>query len=228
MGALSSKALKRYIWLSMPGNVPSVVYLYRITHYKNLPFILQHGLHCPAAELKDPNYINIGKKDIIEKREQKRIVIAPYGHIHDYVSFYFGPRSPMLYSIFKGASDTDCKQQDIVYIVSTLPVVAQAGLSFVFTTGQAIMALSTQHNQLEDLSRIDWDVIKSKFWHDKPPEYPDRRRQRMAEFLVYQHVPVNCILGLGVFNKKKEEVVIDMVRSAALPIPVKQKPEWYY
>ncbi len=212
----------------MLSTIPTVVYLYRITHYMNLPFILQHGLHCPASQLKDSDYINIGKKDIIQKRETKRIEVAPYGSIHDYVSFYFGPRSPMLYSIFKGSSDTDCGQQDIMYIVSTLPVVMQAGLKFVFTTGQAIMALSTQHNQVADLQRINWDIIKSKYWHDKPPEYTDRARQRMAELLIHGHVPVSCILGFGVFNKPVEETVIGLVQQAHLQIPVKQKPEWYY
>lgn len=185
-------------------------------------------MHCPASDLKNPSYVNIGKQDIIAKREHKHVEVEPFGSIHDYVSFYFAPRSPMLYSISKGASDTDCKQSDIVYIVSTLPVIQQAGLRFAFTTGQAIMALSTQHNQVIDLQRINWDIIKSAYWHDKPPEYPDRKRQRMAEFLVYQFVPVGCTLGLGVFNKKMEETVIEMVQKSELQIPVKQKPGWYF
>src|SRR5687767_9795817 len=135
----------------MPGTVPKVVHGYRITHHQNLPFILQNGLRCPASPNKDPHYINIGNKDIIGKRENKQIEVAPYGVIHDYVSFYFGPRSPMLYSIFKGASDTTSHQSDIVYLVTTLPLLEQAQRPYVFTTGQAIMELSTQHNQAVDL-----------------------------------------------------------------------------
>ena len=208
--------------------VPRPVWLFRITHYQNLPFILQHGLHCPACDVKDPAYVNIGKQDIIAKRESKQIELPPYGHIHDYVSFYFGPRSPMLYSIYKGASDTTCNQKDIVYIVSTKESIQQSGLPFVFTTGQAIMQLSTQHNQDVDLSRIAWDIIRGAYWNDVPPEFPDRKRRRMAEFLVHQHVPLKCIRGLAVFNDSMEKTVSEMVNEAELQIPVKAKPNWYY
>lgn len=212
----------------MPGQIPSPIWLYRITHYKNLPFILRHGLHCPASPVKDPAYINIGKQDIIAKREAKAIELPPYGRIHDYVSFYFGPRSPMLYSIYKGNSDTDCQQKDVVYIVSTKETIQQSGLQFVFTTGQAIMQLSTQHNQDIDLQRIAWDIIQGKFWHDAPPQYVDRMRRRMAELLVHQHVPLNCVRGVGVFNNSMEEIVSKMVADAGLQIPVKAKRDWYY
>lgn len=147
----------------MSGNVPKTVFCYRITHYGNIPFILSNGMYCPSSEIKDKNYINIGERDIIDKRERKSIEIEPYGKIHDYVSFYFGPKSPMLYSISKGNSDTNCSQSDIVYIVTAVSSLIENKLKFVFTTGQAIMELSTQHNNLNDLNKIDWDIIFAKY-----------------------------------------------------------------
>jgi hypothetical protein len=44
-----------------------------------VPFILRNGIHCPASDIKDENYVNIGKRDIIDKRERKSIEIEPYG-----------------------------------------------------------------------------------------------------------------------------------------------------
>lgn len=80
--------------------VPERILLYRITHYQNLEFILQNGLQCPNSQTQDPNYVNIGKKDIIGKRGAKPVRLEPSpGMIHEYVPFYFCYRSPMLGSI---------------------------------------------------------------------------------------------------------------------------------
>jgi hypothetical protein len=185
-------------------------------------------LYCPASNVLDPDYINIGKKDIINKREHKEITIAPFGKIHDYVSFYFGPKSPMLYSIFKGKSDTTCSQSDIVYLVTSIPKLIESKLPFVFTTGQAIMELSSQHNDIAELSKIDWDIIFAKYWFDRPPEYTDRARRRMAELLVHKHVPLDSILGIGTMNAEIKAEVEQMVEEAGVPMQVRELRNWYY
>lgn len=212
----------------MPGQIPKIVHGYRILHYKNLPFILKNGIYCPSSDTKDANYINIGKKDIINKRENKPVIVQPYGRIHEYVSFYFGPKSPMLYSIYKGNSDTTCLQADVVYIVTSIPLIVEKELSFIFTTGQAIMQLSTQHNNPEELSKIDWDVINAKYWFDRPPEFGDRVRKRMAELLIHEYLPINCVLEIGVMNKKMLNIVEKIVSAQDLDIKVKELPHWYY
>ncbi|MDB5250045.1 MAG: hypothetical protein JWQ40_4439 [Segetibacter sp.] len=189
---------------------------------------MRRGIYCPASDIKDPHYINIGKKDIINKRESKAIHVHPYGKIHDYVSFYFGPKSPMLYSIYKGNSDTPYPQSDVAYIVTSIPVILEQKLNFVFTTGQAIMQLSTSHNNLDDLNKIDWDIIFATYWFDQPPEYVDRARKRMAELLIYEYLPVNCILGIAVISSEIQQIVEKMVSDAGLSIKVKVVQNWYY
>jgi hypothetical protein len=212
----------------MPGKIPVPAYGYRITHYKNLPFILRNGIYCPSSPQKDAAYINIGNKDIIQKRGNKPVICEPYGFIHNYVSFYFGPRSPMLYSISKGNSDTNCKQEEIVYLVTTIATLEEYKKAFVFTCGQALMALSQQYNNIKNLDKIDWDVIFGEYWNDKPPEIIDRKRKRQAELLVHEHVPVNCIISLAVLNKKARIIVEKILDDAGLLIPVKEIPKWYY
>lgn len=134
----------------------------------------------------------------------------------------------MLYSISKGNSDADCSQSEIVYIVTTIMALSKARIQFVFTTGQAIMQLSTQHNDLEDLNKLDWDIIQGQYWFDKPPQYVDRQRRRMAELLVYQHVPVSCVESLVTQNKKIKEIVEQIVYNAGLLTRVNEKANWYY
>jgi hypothetical protein len=212
----------------MPGQIPKPVFVYRITYYKNLPFIFNKGIYSPSSAHMDKDYINIGKKDIIQKRGNKPVTLEPYGFIHDYVSFYFGKKSPMLYMISKGTSDTDCRQEEIVYLVTTLATLEENKKPFIFTCGQALMQLSLQYNDIKDLDKIDWDVISGNFWFDKPPEITDRKRRRQAELLVHKHVPINCIIGLAVLNKKTKQIVDKMVDEAGLLIQVKEIPSWYY
>ena len=47
----------------------------------------------------------------------------------DYVPFYFAPRSPMLYAIYKcNVQDYTGSQEEIVYLVSTVEIATGLGL----------------------------------------------------------------------------------------------------
>lgn len=74
-------------------------YAFRITHIDNIRNILQYGLVHEFSPNKDSNFVSIGDASIISKRKSpvvdKNIVLS------DYIPFYLGPRSPMLYVIQK-------------------------------------------------------------------------------------------------------------------------------
>ena len=76
--------------------------IFRLTHVDNLPWILANGLHCQTFNVRDPNFVEIGNPDLIERRPAKRIPIAPGETLAHYVPFYFTPCSPMLYNIRTG------------------------------------------------------------------------------------------------------------------------------
>jgi ssDNA thymidine ADP-ribosyltransferase, DarT len=63
---------------------------------------LENGLFCRNSEDCDPDYYNIGYKNLIDKRGSRIVPVEPGGVLNDYVPFYFAPRSPMLYSIHTG------------------------------------------------------------------------------------------------------------------------------
>ena len=50
----------------------------------------------------------------------------------------------------------------------------------------------------------------------------------MAELLIYEYLPINCILGIGVINKEMLQIVEKMVSVQDLDIKVKELPSWYY
>lgn len=205
----------------MPGTVPDKLKLYRITDYRNLDFILKHGLHCPS-KTNDPNYVCIGNNDIIEKRGKSPVPIEPFGALHDYVAFYFAPKSPMLYSIKHSGN-----QSEIIYLVSSFEKIEENNVQYVFTNGHALQAISSFYNRKDDFDRINWDIINATYWFDSN-EYPDRKRQRMAEFLVFKYLPIGCLIEISTKNKKAFNFVNEILDDFNVRIPTFIKPQWYY
>ncbi|WP_353128437.1 DarT ssDNA thymidine ADP-ribosyltransferase family protein [Parapedobacter pyrenivorans] len=61
--------------------------------------ILVHGLCSAQHPSHDPNYIHIGHQQLITDRHNHPIPLADYGHLGEYIPFYFWGHSPMLYMI---------------------------------------------------------------------------------------------------------------------------------
>lgn len=71
--------------------------IYRITHLDNLLATLQQGIFCrnhPTA-----TYRNICDASLTDRRNRITVPLPLGGFLNDYVPFYLGPRSPMLYRI---------------------------------------------------------------------------------------------------------------------------------
>lgn len=200
--------------------------IFRLIHIDNLSFILQHGLSCKNCEPQHPNYMTIGADDIIEKRDNKPIHIAPFGVLSDYIPFYFAPRSPMLYRIFK--SDIHL-QNALIYLVSRANIITKLNLPYIFTDGHPIVAYTQYFNKIKQLSEIDWKILRSTYWTNTK-EDNDCKRRRMAEFLIHQHVPINAIKLIGVQNESMRQKVQKQLKkfNFASAIQLKQYPTWYF
>lgn len=203
--------------------------LYHITDFSNLESILRQGglLSNNLVREKGVDYENIAHTNIQKRRLNKTVPLPPYGNLHDYVPFYFAPKSPMLYAIYKGQVEGYEKGQDqIVYIVSRTDIIHNAGVDYVFTDGHAVMEYTDFFKDLNDLAKIDWNVMESQFWFDTE-EDPDRKRRRQAGFLVYQFVPINIFLGFAVKNEEMKHIVEDTLHKHNYNCPVAVR-DWYY
>ncbi len=80
------------------------ILLYHITDFNNLESILEEGKLLASNVVKEKGfeYENIAHNNIQSRRLMKAVPLPPHGDLHDYVPFYFAPRSPMLYAIHKG------------------------------------------------------------------------------------------------------------------------------
>jgi hypothetical protein len=213
--------------MKMPEPTP----IYRIVHIDNLPILLERkGLHAPNSQPNDGNpYRMIHNEEIQEKRRQRQVPCGPQGVIHDYVPFYFGPRSPMLFQLHtgwvKGYTDG---QEPIIYLVTTVQRVVEAGLPFVFSDGHGIKAFTKWFSSLGDLARVDWDAAYATIWKDTIDDM-DRQRRKQAEFLVHQFCPWDIIESVGVRSqamKERVERALGAVASAARPVVI--RTDWYY
>lgn len=210
--------------------VPNPTFIYHITSVENLHSILNsNGLICINQLLKNgSSFVNIAYEQIQSRRSEKQVPLPPYGNLHDYVPFYFAPRSPMLYTINQGnVPQYQGGQNQIIYLVSTVQQVLLKKIPFVFTDGHAIISYSEFFNDPTDLKQIDWGIMSSRIWKDTT-EYPDRKRKRQAEFLAFKFFPFDSVLEVGVINDALQDQVLKILEGNSAIIPVKVRREWYY
>lgn len=65
----------------MPQQTTPHLFIYRMTHIDNVPFIVKNGLWSKLSPVQDPNFIPIGNPDIIDKRTNKTVVVIPPGGV---------------------------------------------------------------------------------------------------------------------------------------------------
>lgn len=208
----------------------SEVRVSRIYHFAdgaNLPSILKSGeLRCHRQANPE---VDVGHKEIKRHREEIEVGCGPGGVVGDYVPFYYAPRSPMLFSIKCGnVEGVSSDQRRLVYFVSSTEAVYEAGLECVLTDGNAAAAFTTFSTDPTDFDDfIDWDLMKAVMWRNTSDD-PDRRRRRMAEFLVHQALPLELVREIAVKDKIIAAWVIEQLEDADREIAVAIRPEWYF
>jgi hypothetical protein len=214
----------------MPGKVPDTVWIFRIVHFQNLRFLLEHGMFAASHEGRDKRYVFIGDKILTEQRGTYPIRIRGAGSMGDYVPFYFGQRSPMLYNIHTGWRGIPKQpQREIVYICCTLDSIEQAGCRYIFTDGHAKQAISQFYEDRAQLDQVDWNVVYKEYWRNDD-EDADRQRRKQAECLVRHHVPVSCILRIVAYDEEMQKYVQGILDDLQLNIDIRINPKgkFYY
>lgn len=186
-----------------------LVYAYRLTHIENIPHILQAGLVHSDSPKASSKYVPIGDNAIIQIRHNG--LYKGY-RLSDYIPFYFGPRSRMLYVIQNGFNGvTKVAPEDIVYCVLKIEVVIEQGWDCIFTDGHAVTEI-TQFYTKKDLPNLN-NIIKiedvyAKYWSDENDLDLSRRRQ--AELLIKDEILPQYIAGYFVYNEEAEQRLVNL------------------
>lgn len=199
-------------------------FAFRITHIDNIPHIVRCGLVRADSPLRDKNYVSIGDGEIIALRGER--VVKGY-RLKDYIPFYFGPRSPMLYVIqhgYNGVRRVD--PEKIVYCVIRLDDLVNNDVDCVFTDGHALSLLSDFHKKAE-LGNIDtiikFDDVYSSQWDLADDR--DLKRRKEAELLVKNDLPAQYLRGYVVYNEKAKHRLMEMGVAESMIVV---RPDYYF
>ncbi len=207
---------------------PESARIFRITHIDNVPWILDHGLHCKTSLVQDLNFVSIGMKDLIEKRTSRQVPIGPGGTLADYVPFYFTPFSIMMYNIKTGYNDvTQRRNGEIAILVSSIYKLEEGGTRYVYTNGHAFLQETEYYDDLDNLNQIDWELLRQRNFN-KDPEDPGKGARYQAEALVHLRVPVGALLGIACHDVIANKRIESELQSRDLSIPVRTMPQWYF
>ncbi|MCP9234747.1 DUF4433 domain-containing protein [Lewinella sp. JB7] len=204
--------------------VPDIVGVYRITHLDNIPLILRDGIYAMNSVKPDAHYRFIADQAIIDRRATKAVPVAPGGTLADYVPFYFGERSVMLYTINKREM---AKQEEVVYLLVKLDSIERHNCTYCFTDGHASSALTTFYSDRAKMSKLDWEAIKAHDFRNTEDD-PDRMRKKSAELLVKHHLPPTCIDHLVCYNEVALQKLKQFVLDSGLSIPSSIQQSRFY
>lgn len=221
--------------------IPNPTRLFHMTAISNLEAIIQSGsLLCKNRGLTNGiAYQNIAHAGAQGARATKHVPDPPGGTIHDYVPFYFAPRSPMLYAINAGnVQGCDIRQADILYFETSVQNVAGASLEFVFYDHNATLSFSKPYTDVMHLKHVAWELICEspsldgycKYFHNvnANPRLAARTEKRQAEFLVKNAFPLTLVSRIGVINEAKKHQVQAILARSGLTLTVDVMPEWYF
>ena len=214
--------------------------LFHFTHLDNLPAILEAGSLLSDTAVCDRGLLSTeaGDPEIKERRRSQPVTCRPGGVVGDYVPFYFAPRSPMMYVLWKGRVPSFTGDHgDLAYFVTDVGRVVGAHRAFAVSDRNAAKVLADFTNDvsvLGDLSAqtpkstfIDWPLMKAKMWNNTPDD-GERMERRMAEFLVHGDLPLNLITHVVVQSMSRKARVEHAFAPTERTVNVVVRPDWYY
>jgi ssDNA thymidine ADP-ribosyltransferase DarT-like protein len=207
---------------------PENGFIFRIAHISNVPWMMDHGLHCRNSAERDPNYVEIGNPELILKRTHRDVPIPPGGTLSDYIPFYFTPHSPMLYNIKTGYQGISKRtMSEIVIMISSLPALAAKKIPFVFTDRHAYLQTAAFHSDLSQLNCIAWKLLQNRDFK-RDLNDPGKFERYQAEALVHRLLPVTALSGIICHGDTQKAVLQAEVEKRRLTLQVTAKPNAYF
>jgi len=201
------------------------ILLFRMMHIENIPHVLQHGITHKDSPNANPSFLPIGDSALINTRTN--FLLDNGRRLGEYIPFYFGIRTPMLYVVQKGYNLVQpTPPENIIYCVSSVQKIINNNHEFIFTDGHAVDSFSTQYytKDVENIETIvDHKAIMAKYWKDEKDL--DLKRRKEAEFLVLGDIDTSALLGYCVFNQHSKDILLGYGVAEA---DIRIKPQFYF
>lgn len=200
--------------------------IYHFTHIENLPGLLQTGfLSNNHVDFPVDERRSVAEHGIQERRANMDVTCGPCGVVHDYVPLYFGSLSPMLLAVIKKKI---VDQMDIIYFEFPIALVSNDDVVFTDASANTDIPPNFYSNPTE-LNRLNWGEIDSLKWSSGNETL---RHQRMAEVLVYNHLPLQSAQRVVVWGENVQRKVQKYIAAANVPFPEIQfesrsRPHWF-
>lgn len=207
---------------------PERALIFRIIHRANLPWVLDHGLHCGNSATRSGQWVSIGNQELINTRATWPVSAYPGGVLNDYVPFYFTPFSVMMHNINTGWNGvTMHPKQDILILVSSLRRIAAMDLAFLFTDSHANNSLVRYSSDLTELGRVDWALLQTRNFK-RDPDDPAKVSRYQAEALVHRHCPVQGLSGIVCYTESVKMDVEQALAQRGLQLQAVARSGWYF
>jgi hypothetical protein len=118
-------------------------------------------------------------------------------------------------------------RNELAVVVSSVPKLEELGVEFVFTDRHAYLRTASFYNSIEDLPKVDFELISQRDFK-RDTDDPDKTDRYQAEALVYKHLPVAGILGIGLPSEGSMERIVAINQGLEQPIRLLVKPDWFF
>ena len=160
-------------------NKYGITRVWHMTHRKNIEKIVIKGVLSNCLAYRYENPVDISNQGAQKWREKKEPIYNR--KIHEYAPTYLNIKNPMLY-VKKEIHEELCLLEISLEVLSSH--------AFVFTDGNAAARDTNFFRNVNDLKRLPWNVLNAAYWND----FPDGKRKRCAEVLIYPLIEPNYIL----------------------------------
>jgi len=202
--------------------------IFRITHIKNIPWILDNGLHCKNSRVNDLNFVQIGNPELILSRNQRNVPIQPCGTLSDYIPFYFTPFSMMLYNIHTGHQGIRrFPNSDIVIMISSLRDLADSNVKFVYTDRHAYLSTAQFYSSLDHLEHIGWEILRGRDFR-RDLQNPEKTDRYQAEALIHRHLAVEQLIEMVCYRESDCSIIQGQVRKYRKEVKITARPNLYF
>jgi len=134
----------------------------------------------------------------------------------------------MMYNIKTGYGGiTQRSNSEIVILVSSLRKLVENGVKFIFSDRHAYLAAALFSSQLDDLDRLDWEILRRRDFQ-RDPEDPEKVERYQAEALVHQSIQLSHLFGIVTVNDVARASVMRMAADAGKTVDVQTKANWYF